>query len=48
MQQKNILKIPTDSDKLFSNSANNEVKTGVDIMYDILAEYKRLKKINHS
>ena len=48
MRQKNILKIPTDSAKLFFNSANDDVKTGIDIMYDILDEYKRLKKINHS
>ena len=48
MRQKNILKILTDSDKLFFNSANDKVRTDVDILYDILDEYKRLKKINIS
>lgn len=47
MQQKSILKILTDSHKLFFNSANDTVKTEVDILCDILNEYRRLRKINH-
>ena len=48
MRQKNILKILTDSGKLFFNSANDEVKTEVDTLCNILDEYKRLRKINYS
>ncbi len=46
MRQKSILKILTDSKKLFSNSTNNDIGTDIDIICDILDEYKRLKKIN--
>ncbi len=44
MRQKNILKILTDSTKPFFDSASNDTKTGVDILCNVLEEYKRLKK----
>ncbi len=45
---KNTLEILTDSNKLFSNSTSNVTKIKVDMLYDILDEYKRLKKINRN
>lgn len=45
---KKRLKILIDSNKLFSNSTTNDTKIDDDILYDILDEYKRLKKINNS